>query len=199
MLHYDNLEDTKAKLEGTICMYDGEAVRVQEIGLADADGKLPYTVYLKCKGGKGRNISLDDPKFEFRNFNLGYANQGTVAYWWYRRPLKQYRQGLRSDQMASLYAKPDWYGHQRWDYNNSIISMLENAYPSLETCEKSLKDEQSHCRAFNRDFSVSYDRIHRDLLIEHRGKIIGQTSNFKAFHLLEEFKHLTEAVQEAIG
>lgn len=200
MLLYDNLEDAQGKLLNTICSYAGQAVYVREVRYQENSDKPPYRVALMLKGVKNVLwINLDDPKFSFRDFNIGYSNHGGTAAWWYRKPLKQYRQGLRADQMNHLCAKPEFNGYAKWDYHKPIIEMLENKYPSMDTCKKALVDGEEVVSAFHKDLAMSYDRIHKDFILEYHGKLIGQTSTFKNFELLDEYKYLTETIKEAIG
>ncbi|OYV41138.1 MAG: hypothetical protein B7Z80_02680 [Rhodospirillales bacterium 20-64-7] len=199
MLQYDNIDDAQIKLLKTICLYDKKPVHVLGVDMADIHGKLPYKLTLKLPTGDYINCLLDDPKFSFRDYNLGYANQGAAPYWWFRRPLKQYRQGLRGDQMESRFSNPNLYGGARFEYSRGIIAMLENQYPHYEKCARPLVDGEAYGLAFHKDFALSYDRLHKDFIIEYRGKVIGQTKNFKDFTVLDEFKHLQEPLTEALG
>ncbi len=198
MLLYDNLEDTMSKLHGTIVYYGGLAALVREVNPDDVEQKLPYLLTLQTKGRNYITCPINDPKFSYKDYNLGYANHGSAASWWYRKPMKQYRQGLRADQMNSIFSRPNIYGRARWEFSNSIIQMLENNYPKIDTCERNLKEGEVEVMAFHRDLAMSYDRIHKDFIIEYRGKIAGQTNNLKDFSLLDEYKYLTEAIKEAM-
>lgn len=201
MLLYDNLEDCQGKLLNTICYHKGRAVFVKEVGYnEDQDAKSPYRIALKSMHERHFIwTTIADPEFSFRDFNLGYSNHGGTAAWWYRVPLKQYRQGLRSDQMKHVYSDPHMHGYAKWDYTRPVVEMLENTYPKIENCAKPLKEGDVSIIAFHKDFALGFDRLHNDFLVEHKGKVVGQTSSLKTVTLLSEFKYLQEAVQEAVG
>lgn len=198
MLIYDNLKDAHDKLYGTICMYDGKAAMVREVNSVNLDDKPPFTVTLKVHDVRNSVVcGLDDPRFSFRNYNIGYANQGPCSVWWYRKPIKQYQQGLKSSQLSHVYSKPEFYGHARWDYCKSISDMLEGKYPTKDEVAERLRAGDSLVIGFHRDMAASWDALHRDFIIEYRGKTVGQTSNFKDIFILDDYKHLTEAIREA--
>lgn len=198
MILYDNIEDANGKLAGTICLLKGKPVLVREVCTSDEDPKAPYT--LLVQGHRDRNYiksNIDDPNFSFKDFNLGYANQGSYACWWFRKPMKQFRQGLRIDQMSLKMSRPELAGHFRWEFGLPIVKMLENNYPPIEECAKALRDQMTEGAAFHKDVALSFDRIHQDYLVEYRGSIVGNTADLKTFTLLNEYKYLTEAIQEA--
>lgn len=196
MLKYDNYDDVKTKLFNTICMYDGKAAFVKDISI-DLDNPEMYFLHMALPRARSKKVvPLDDPKLNYLEFNLGYSNHlnyGSV--WWYRIPYRQYHQGLRSNQLGWCSTKnhnPDF------GFTDHICRMLENEYPTFDEAEKVTKDQQnSPTVAFNKDFSVAWDRIHHDLLIEYKGTLIGCCKSPKEADLLSEYKHLTEAFREA--
>lgn len=200
MILYDNVKDASDKLVGTTCMFDNKACLVRAIELVDEDGKKPFTMTLSVNGKRDYVVStIDDPKFDFRHFNIGYCNQHGSSGWWFRIPHKQFRQGLRSDQMKASYSKPDFHRSTRWEYSKAVCTMLENEYPTLDRCEKLLRDDETSVMAFDKDFALSYDHIHKDLIIEHRARLIGQMSNIKNYTLLSEYKYLRESLEEILS
>lgn len=191
---YDNLDDARTKLNATLCMYNGNAVQVKEIA-PDDDG-MPYTALTKSVKNIIPFFNLDDEDFNCTQFNVGYTNNDGVATWWCRRPLRQYRQGLRYDQMMEMGSSPGYRQRFKFDWCGPVISMLENNYPDLETCEKRLKDKLVLNIAFHKDFAASWDDIHDDMVIEYKANKIGMSHKFKKFKLLNEFEYLTETLVE---
>lgn len=200
MLGFDNIEDCQAKLAGTICTYGGNAIKVKSV---HHDPEHMNENFILSIGAAVKNfpqsINLNDPLFECQNFNIGYSNQHGVAGWFYRRPLKQYRQGLRGDQMNRLVSNEEYYHNLSFDYHGSIIQMLENRYPNLATCEERLKCGDALIMAFSKNFAANYDRIHEDMIVEYKGKKIGKFSSLKDFKLLDEYKYLTESLMETLN
>lgn len=195
---FDNIDDVISKFVGTICYYAGKPVRVDKVTTSQ-DG-TSFTLIIK-----GTNppvsvaIDISDPKFSYKNFNLGYANTPGFACWWFRRPLKQYQQGLKRNQVNFLCATPgamlvdDGFG-----FTKNYISMLSDEYPSVASCAKLVSIGERISAAFHRDFAVSFDPLHGDFTLEFRGKNVGITSDLKAFKLAPAHEHLRETLQEVL-
>lgn len=199
MILYDILDDAKNKLVGTIVYYKGKAVFVKDVQPMDTDDGVKYVVYMaNLNGGKRMTALLDDPDLNYMNFNLGYANAHGYACWWFRHPMRQYAQGLKAGQLGRVASRREFYD-MGFNYNGSICKMLENSYPKFQEIEKELKDEDQLAIAFHRDFAASWDKVHRDMIIEYKGRLIGHSTNLKDFELMDEYKYLTEALKEAVA
>jgi hypothetical protein len=195
---FDNLDDVISKFTGTVCMYDDKAAIVKSAHLSPEDQSQYVLIVQTSVAARGKTIKLLDPAFKYTNFNLGYANNGPYASWWYRRPAKQYRQGLKADQMYCRISDRNMEsGH--FNFNGPFIRMLENTYPTLESAHAAIKDQVSTVCAFNKDFAVSWDSMHEDFIVEYRGTKIGVSQNLKEFKLREEHRYLTEALMEVIA
>lgn len=196
MAKFDNLDDVIGKFSGTICMYDKHAAIVKQANQL-ADGAFVLSLQSTVMG-RAKSIKLDDPLLQYQDFNLGYANQNGYAHWWYRRPLKQYKQGLKAEQMQSVSSVRDVErGH--FGFTSAHCAMLENVYPTLDECHRNLKDGLVRTYAFHRNFGMSWDDMHEDFIIEHKGVRVGVTPDLKRFKLRDEYKYLAEALQEAVG
>lgn len=197
MLLYDNLEDAKVKLVSTFCYHKGKAVMVREV--LEDEGQ---SFILRLQGLNARNYThtkLDDPAFNYMNFNLGYSNHKHAAAWWYRIPFKQYRQGLKHDQVKRRASNSGFYHEVEFGFNKPITDMMENIYPKYEECEKLLKDQNASIMAFHKDFACTWDHIHQDLIVEYKGTSIGSMTSPKNIKLLDDYAHLTEALREAVA
>lgn len=196
---FDNLEDVGGKFNQTVCVYNGKPVYVV---CAETDAEIVggFVLYIQDKNGKKQYIKLTDPKFSYKDFNLGYANSGPFASWWYRKPSKQYQQGLRHNQLSYRTSIPGTGPEEPFGYSKPFNRMLENDYPKLEDCMKWLRDKHAQAVAFHRDFALSWDAIHGDYIIEYRAKQIGSSVNpgVSAVKLMDEYTHLTEALKEAL-
>ena len=202
---FDNIDDVQSKFHQTICYYENKVVLVKGANLrADNFGNplmTKFDLVIAHYQAKNKTIGLEDPKFNYTEYNLGYANSGLYSIWWYRKPVKQYKQGLRPEQMGfsasiEIYDKIDPFG-----FHKSCVDMLENNYPDLNAIEKPLRDTAVNTIAFHKDFALSFDRIHEDFILEYKGNKIGASTNksLSEFRLLSEYKHLAEALQEATG
>lgn len=194
---FDNLEDVVSKFTGTVCVYDNKAVLVKSANYLEDEPHV-YTLAINQYGVRNaKTIKLSDPALNYTDFNIGYANQNMFASWWYRRPTRQYRQGLKGDQMGVRLADNNIDpGH--FNFNGPFVAMLENSYPSTEECKKFLKDRALYSVAFHRNFALSYDNLHEDFIVEYKGRQVGITPNFKEFKLRDENHYLQQAVREVL-
>src|ERR1700761_6519436 len=99
---YDNLENAKQKLQNTFCYYDNRAVYVKEVSAKYKNPESPKITEVKISclvsymdSPKGTHwVQLEDPKFQYMEFNTGYINSMGYALWYYRIPHKQWKQGI---------------------------------------------------------------------------------------------------------
>lgn len=201
-LGYDNLEDAKVKLAGTYCLHKGKAMAVKGVSVDEevppgfpqkyiANGTYVYN-------GRGILCSIDDPEFNCSDFNIGYLNYGPVTAWYYRIPMKQWRQGLRGDQVGIKVSKPEYRDHVSFQ-GKPLAQMMENVYPPLELVCEELKSQNISARAFHKDVALSFDKMHSDFILEYKGNGVGFTKDFKDIKLLDEYQHLMETIREVVG
>jgi len=200
---FDNLEDVQGKFAGTICYYDGRPVYVKNTDqkvLPDGSAAGFWLYILYSATGRGKWVELSDPLFDYKNFNIGYANEGNCAAWWYRKPNKQWKQGLKKEQLNYKMTNMNM-NFAGFQFAPAYIDMLQGKYPTLEECMKLLLAEQLNVVAFHKDFAASWDNIHQDFFIEYRGQKIGNTlsPNFKEYKLAPQFAHLKETVEEVLS
>jgi hypothetical protein len=202
---FDNLEDVRSKFVNTMCYYKGKPILVKSAGFQeDKEGNfIPNKFVLSAAHFQDRSkaIKLEDPEFNYKDYNIGYANSAHYAIWWYRKPVKQYQQGLKKEQLSYVSSDPYMIIDDNFNFSRPYVAMLENDYPDLNFCEKVLKDGKTRIAAFHRDFALSWDVIHEDFVLEHRGRKVGASLNgsLKEFKLMADYKHLAEALMEVLG
>lgn len=196
---FDILEDVGGKFTGTIVLYDGRAMAVKSCHMSEKI-KNGYSLLLQGVNGKVVVVELNDPLLNYKNFNIGYTNHTNYVVWWYRRPLKQYHQGLRKTQMGCKLANPEIMIEENFGFYGPTCKMLEGDYPNIGLTGELLGREQAKAVAFHKDFALSFDRLHKDHILEYRGNKVGVSTNskFNDFRLLPEFEHLNEALMEAL-
>jgi hypothetical protein len=196
MVVYDNLDDAKAKLVSTFVTYEGKAAFVKDV-------KKVLTNYFAVLSFSDRDslksVSLDDPKFNYMTFNIGYQNCSSAAIWWCRIPVKQWQQGLKHSQCKYYVSQtPDDFMPQL-GWNKYTIDMLEDNYPKFETVQSALLNGKCRSRAFHRDFALIWNPIHKDFIVDYKGKSVGHLSSRKDVALMEDFEHLHETLKEVLG
>lgn len=195
----DLLQDVEQKFSGTVVMYKDKAVLIKTVS-PDEEKAGHFRLHSLAQGARSYEyINLFDPALNYQRFNIGYANGGGVASWWYRKPHKQWSQGLKSNQMGYKVGNPGTGPHDNFNFQKPFTNMLENIYPDIETCKKALMNKDGTSMAFHRDFALSFDDLHDDYLLEYHGQRIGTSidSQLKQFKIKSEAKHLIEALQEA--
>jgi hypothetical protein len=198
---YDNLEDSRQKLIGTYCLYDGKAVMIKNVNDDDNAGPAKYKVSASTIfNGRMAHFELADPKFNFQNLNIGYVARadGFAAIWYYRKPLRQYRQGLRSDQVGMKFSSRRFADVGFNDYK-SVAAMLENKYPNFKEVSDRLRANEIIIGAFHKNFAASFDDIHEDVIIEYKGVRVGHSTHPSKFQLVPNYEFLKEHLQEAIA
>lgn len=198
---FDNLEDVQTKFLNSICYYDNVPYQVKTVDLSViTPGDFTLVLY-SIGGGKKVMVEteLSNKLFRYRDYNIGYVNDGANAVWWFRKPLKQYTQGLRSNQLGVKVAHQVYGQEINFGLSKPYLDMLTNTYPSLEVCQSNLKEGQKKVIAFHRDFALTWDAIHEDYILHYRAAPVGKTVDCRDFSLVKEAKHLNEALKEALG
>lgn len=203
MLLYDNLEDAKAKLVQTIAMYDGRAVYIKDVTPVDGDN-ADYWVRINVIDQRNTMlIQLSDPKFNYMQFKLGYANCSNGAMYWYRKAQKQYKQGLKNDQLCCKSSSLGVMHDMQFTFNSDICRMLENRYPSVSEVRSLILNAMQYggpqVFAFHSEFAMSFDNIHKDYIIEYKGTKVGHTPDFVNINFADDYAYIKEALTEALG
>lgn len=216
MLIYDNLEDAQAKLVGTMVYYKSKAVVVKHVynakeafnaGLFDPnynEGKVPkdgeFAVVTAGTGGRSKmTFLLSDPHFNYLDFQLGYANHQGIAVYWYRQPIKQWRQGLKEGQVGYNVSNKGYRGAIGFEFGKPIGDMMEGVYPKFNDAVGTVKTGEREITAFHPQFAVSWDKVHEDVILEYKGRPIGHGTTIHNFKLMEDCEHLAEALKEAVA
>ncbi len=199
MADFDILEEVGSKFTSTVIMYEKKAALVK--GCCN-DPEKPGQFMLQVAPQNARvlkNVNLLDPALDYKNYQIGYCNGGNYCSWWYRKPHKQWAQGLKPSQMGYKISAAGYHAHDNFGFNKPFIAMLEGIYPDIETVKKALMDHTSTAIAFHKDFALLYDDIHDDFVLEYHGTKIGASIDreLKQFKIMPEARYLIEALQEA--
>jgi hypothetical protein len=193
---FDNVKDVNDKFRTTICYYKEKAVYIKSVEALD---NKEFVLFTNTLGGKTIPVHLRDPELNYVLFNIGYVNHKSNAVWWFRRPIKQYQQGLKREQMAYITDSSPDVG---FGFVKPFIHMLENKYPYIEICATLIaqKDSETRNMAFHKDFALLWDDLHQNHVLQYRAHSIGVSldSKLSKFRLKDEFTYLFEALEEAL-
>lgn len=199
MVDFDLLEDVTQKFLSTVVLYEKKAALVKHVSVSPLKADK-YVVHLAMVNARIiKIVETNDPALDYKNYQIGYCNGGSYASWWYRKPHKQWSQGLKGNQLGWRVSSPGGNAHDSFSFSKPFNNMLEGIYPDIETVKKALIDKTSIALAFHKDFALSYDDIHDDFVLEYHGTKIGASIDreLKQFKIMPEARHLIEALQEA--
>jgi hypothetical protein len=195
---FDNLNDVTAKFVGTICYYKDEPVYVKAAFHDDDDPKL-FRLSVARLGENSEIIDLHDPEFRYYGYNIGYSNGPGCATWWYRRPAKQYQQGLKAEQLRFFSETGLGQPKTGFQFNKTYINMLKNSYISIEEAKKLTRDGNTHSAAWHRDFAISWSPVNSLYLLDYRASQIGTFGAYTPIDLFPQAEYLKETLHEALA
>lgn len=195
---FDNLQDVSAKFVNTVCYYKGEPVHVKA-AFHDDDDPTVFRLSVTPLGEPSQIIDIHDPEFKYTGYNIGYSNGQGLATWWYRRPAKQYQQGLKAEQLR--FFTENGYGQPKtgFQFNKVYVNMLKNHYLSLEEAKKLVRDGKVLTAAWHRDFAVSWQEEDHQYHLDYRACSIGSFGAHTPIVLLPQAEYLKETLHEALG
>lgn len=194
---FDNLNDVTSKFVSTICYYKDEPVFVKAAFHGDDDPKQ-FLLSVAEYGKDSEIVDVHDPKFRYRDFNLGYCNINT-ATWWYRRPSRQYQQGLKTEQMRFYAETPLGTPKTSFGFLKPYVHMLQDQYPIFEDAKKATRDGKMPIAAWHRDFAIQWNNLNSCYFLEYRASRIGTLGPGRHPVLFPEANYLKEALQEALS
>jgi hypothetical protein len=179
-MYSDNIEYARGRLKDTIVMYQGEPIWVE---LIDRDATVHF-MYLEDRSGGF--CHLDELDMVGQN-KLGYINFGPSACHIVRKPLRHdWRQGLRLGNIA--FSGPQgFYELPLAELRHTILGRYPTFQQAAEEVSRGVEK-----RAFSRNFAVQAGGV---LLYKER-----QVGRFdKLVELSEQFKYLTESLNDIVG
>lgn len=194
---FDNLNDVTSKFVSTICYHKNEPVFVKTAFHGDDDPKQ-FILSVAQLNKDAEIVEVHDPDFKYRDYNLGYCNSNT-ATWWYRRPSRQYQQGLKAEQMRFYTETGLGTPKTNFGFLKPYIQMLKGEYMSLDEAQKNTRDGKMPVAAWHRDFAVQWAPGDEAYYLEYRASRIGKLGAALNPILLPEANYLREALQEALS
>ncbi len=187
----------KLKLDGTICLYDGEPYH---INASDAYNSEHTVRLIPIDGRRQGRVNIDDSavdyrddKFDYKPTPLGYTNYRGNAYYMGRLPTRQAAQGLSLNSVCTIGDGPSISNITSWFYSREIYECIKGIYLSYAECEKILYEPVEGAwlsAAFSRTFAIGKlsRRAHMGLL--HRGSLIATKTKSQETWILDDSKDL---------
>lgn len=204
---YENAEEVKFRLEGSVVAYDGDPVYITRVSMPDMEDKgeiarvffrpLPFG---GDAGGKETRKFLSSRKFDLAPFKMGYLNTGKQAVFVSRSPVRQNRQGLCPANMSIADVKGKkvaGIGFANIIANKGFIDMVKGVYPSFKEVGDMLNQPDITSAAVSRSFALVIDHDLEALLLMHRGIRCGLAmAGDKGIRLAPKFHFLRQELEE---
>lgn len=160
--------DLSARLDNTICMYEGKPVHVRFEG-----GNL---LNIRPLGSRenGKIIPSDDDNFDVSSPPLGYIQSGSNVVYLTRRPSRIFKQGLCAETIH--YATINKNPNVRLPSFNSVgmADMISGNYPNVDTAiEKLYRDGTDQEIAISRDVALKLNPKLRIIYVFYKNEEVG--------------------------
>lgn len=184
MTMWDNLEDCKNQLVGTIVRHNGRAVTVRSVD--SRQGEIVCEL-IRLSDKKG---SLTKLKFlELSPVKLGYVNGMGTSRYICRTASRRWKHGLDSSNTREVI-DGETLGFRHFTFmNKGISAAIENNYPTLSASLTHLKEGLVEKVAFSRLFAIS------DTFLYYRGSVVGKVVG-EELVLDNEARYLQELLDE---
>lgn len=182
-IKYENLEDARMRLRGTVVLYSGEPFYVRDVqrpqtkedGIFRVIGNLlPLTGREGFEEAAGVEMKkfISSKNFDIGAFRMGYVNSPNGAFYCSRLPNRQQKQGLSGDTFSGKTNKGKPVPFTTFTTTKEVINMVKNDYPSFEVAKRALVKVPAV--AFSRDFCLEKDEILEELQhLYHKGTKVG--------------------------
>jgi hypothetical protein len=177
MNYYTNLVYANERLRSTIVGSKVGPVYVKAVGVGDGNGIASVTI-LKDKS----NAEIPMKDIDLTPVQLGYVNMGDESEFFYRIPIRAFKQGLSAENFTSYNGSKNW-SWPLYELHHCIV----DEYPSYQECALKLKKKKSI--AFCREFSMTSDHI-----LKYCGRIVGTWDQMPTLN--RENQYLTERLKE---
>jgi len=196
-----NLDDFSNRFKDTFIYYKGVPRYVKSV-TADHTHQPETFMFVSYsfKGGmdssSGKNILLDDEGINFRNYSLGYTQLDNFnALWLARTPGRQWKQGLRRDQLQIVGQMDDPMSGDVLQANRYTYDMLTDNYPTIREALDTLRANPAIGVKVpvHKNFALYRGRRMKIPLIEYKGVSITQFDELKRKRVLNpKFAYLLD-------
>lgn len=204
---YEEIDEVKTRVEGSIVLYDGRPVYITKVGYPEAgDDKEIARVYFRQlpyvggrDGGETRKY-LSSKKFDLAPFKMGYINYGRDAYFLARTPVRQYKQGLSGATLTStdVMGKKVPLSFADLIQKQAFVDMFDGKYPSFRDAGELLGEEKNNSVAISRTFAFTLDHELEALYLLHKGVKCGLAyKKDRGIRVPPKFNFLREEMEES--
>lgn len=173
---YENAEEVRFRLEGTIVQYEGKPVYITRVGMPDLEEKEIARVYFRALPiGANKEVRklLSSKNFDLAPVKLGYMNKDGKAYYLARTAVRQNKQGLNSQVLTYQSVTGGHLGRQ-FDFrllveDQCFVDLLNGVYPTFKEVEQMFGNKGITSVAISRCFAFMIDHDFECLYLMHKG------------------------------
>lgn len=180
MLNFKDMEYANTRFSGTWVKKDKKLVYIHRINL---EGRVTYMT-----NDEGSHLHCDFGKLDLSPVKLGYRNMGTQSFYLYRLPIRQYKQGLRPENIGGSNVRIQMYSLKDVNYIK---------YPNIEQCLDRLENREAVRVAWSPKFSIMRSKNEMNLLYKQHTVGNVNTENGKCL-LHSKNLYLQESLEEAL-
>lgn len=184
----DDLDYAHNRLSETIVLYGDKPIYI-----AALDGRTALCRELPTQNRV--DIPLSD--LDLTPISLGYINEDKEAHYVMRIPARQWRQGLRSNQLSCPSGWNRTYNiYKSVGFYNSVI----NRFPSPSECYEGFINEEFQSKAFSKSFAlIKTSRRDGGMNLAYKGRVVGTAlmgDSRVVTTLVPKFSYLSELLEE---
>ena len=195
---YENAEEVRFRLEGTVVLYDGKPVYITKVNNTLGDDAFEIArVFFRPVPYEARDKEtrkyLSSRKFSLEPFKMGYMNTDKEVVYLSRAPVRQQRQGLCQQNLSIT----DVFGDKSKNHDFSTVirskgfsDMVEGLYPCYDKALEMLRDRTSV--ALSNIFALAYDPDFSIMYLLNRGTKCGASFMGEKMRIPDKFKFLRE-------
>lgn len=183
-MYGDDYAYAATRLDGTVVTHNSKPFYVHAI---KPDGTAVGHYLYEDEGSH----TIMAKELELVPVKLGYVNMGNNASYIARKPMRRdWRQGLRPDNMVSIDNRANVFELKHKDLANTIM----NIYPALKDVIKAENNPfmPRGLRAWHRHWAVDGQGM-----VHYKGEKVGQIVNGSPM-LMDNFNYLREALEESL-
>jgi hypothetical protein len=202
-IQYESVADASMRLQGTVVLYDGQPVYIENVTQLDAgDNKADvFRIYhraLPYGNSPQERKFISSKKYDLAPFPMGFMNKDGVTYYCSRLPRKQQRQGLSNGTFScvDVSGRGGRYALEEAINFKEFADCIAGKYPSVAEATRRVRDGEQAV-AFSRCFALVRDNDLPELIyLYHKQAKVGFVMDGK-LSLAKKGQCLKESLREA--
>lgn len=203
---YETVQEASMRLGGTVVLYDGEPVYINEVRHEEdlPKGEIFRVLLTRLPVSHDAKVDrkfISSGKFDLTPLRMGFANLADGhAYFLSRNTARQNRQGLSERSLTVEGLDPN-RPPARWKniiYDKGFVDCVHGKYPSMEDAIKLLTDQPGKSVAISREYALkSHSEMEGLLILHHKLREVGfMSTSDKVFKVGKKFRFLKEELAD---